>query len=229
MSFLENKFNFYRQMNFSQGHPDLFASNEDDALDKYYGEPHSFYNMAAEPKANAWLNNKNEYITVQINDMEHKKSCSSINENASTHNELSTREQDVDKSSVYADTNEEQSNSNEPTTHEHELKLIKDSIADENNDLNKLVEDYIFSEIPDSTFTQQITTVSNKGKRMWKRDGAKNTLETEYLKNKDWSDVSFRTELGHLVGYTQHQIYKWWAYRLTKDNMKVSTFSRKQK
>ena len=194
-----------------------------DSQDKY-----EFYSSQR-----SWVKDKNtlsiriscDNAYTQKNPSFYKQESTTI-ENATTENELTG--EDVDKSSVYADTNENLSDSAECMVFKDELEIIKQSIANKNTDLNKLVEEYIFAEIPSEAFTPEITTVSkNKGKRMWKRDSAKNTLENEYRHNKDWSSQEFRARIGKLVGYTQHQIYKWWAYRLTKDNLKVSTFSRK--
>jgi len=200
-------------------HPDLFYSND------MYQEDFDRYAFYEQPK---WGKEKS-YVSIQITECSANTSTARGSDiEYSSNNELSEND-NIDKSSVYADTNEELSDSAEQTGFKDELQIIQESVADSTTDLNKLIEEYIFAEIPDGGLTPEITTVSKKGKRMWKRDSAKNTLEIRYQESKDWSSQSFRTELGKQVGYTQHQIYKWWAYRLTKDGMKVSTFSRKSK
>ena len=200
--------NFYKQTSMTSDPSSLFfveenASFESEYLDSYssqvqYGQfDFSFENMyMSTPKTQV----------AESSFGKKASSCSSVYENASTHNDVSTGSQICEKSEF--DT----------------------PIVNENTDLNKLVEELIFAEAQETAFEcTSVTPVSSKSKRMWKRDGAKNTLEIEYQKCKDWADVKFRTELGSQIGYTAHQVYKWWAYRLTKDGMKVSNFSRKHK
>ena len=212
MSFLEKKMNFYKQNSLIQDSTDLFFHEDDDCF-----KPSYLDNSTAEMQFEQFdfcfeKSNANMYMTFpKVQEVEspagNKASmCSSSYENASTHNDASIESQNCEKS---------------------EFEYVT---VDENTDLNKLVEELIFTEAQESSFEcKTVTPASSKSKRMWKRDGAKNTLESEYQKCKDWSNVEFRGELGTRVGYTAHQVYKWWAYRLTKDGMKVSSFSRKHK
>ena len=135
---------------------------------------------------------------------------------------------EAEKSSDCASTHSEKSNICVNNSLEQELTKIARAV-EASNDLNKLIDELIFTEVTEIKFSPPCTQISNKGKRMWKRNESKNTLEAKYRENPDWACEEFRVALGASIGYSQQQVYKWWSYRLTKDGLKVSNFSRKER
>ena len=107
----------------------------------------------------------------------------------------------------------------------HELQEIHDVVHSSKTDLNRFVEDLLFSTGQDSIFHEDIEVeVTKKNtKRMRKSIYQVKILEAEYKITQDWNKDDI-IEISKKSGLTHYQVYKWFWDQQRKRGIKPSSW-----